>query len=291
MKRMRIGALCIAAALSLGAFMASSAQAGTYFRCSPQKKGEFSESGCTTKSAKPHKGKFELVEVRPCVAQKKGEYTNSSCTSKASKPHKGTFEKTKGGLYSMTTANARLANPEFGSGAVECTVGIGSGEITGPKTATARAMFTGCELEGKQCESVDLLGDGTPSGTAGVIIGNEVQGRLVDHGEKAGGFMNLEPAPGEAWEELVSAEHAPYTSEFICGEEILLRTRGSVSGVVSPVNSLSGMSTLTLGGGIGEQAGLSEVFNGTEFIPPGGAHSVVETTATIIPEVPIEVKT
>ncbi|HUB75186.1 MAG TPA: hypothetical protein VL979_14275 [Solirubrobacteraceae bacterium] len=296
MKRIRIVGLCLVAVFALTAVIASSAQAGTYYKCSSVKKGFYSNSECTTrdeKGGKP-KGKWELTEYKTCVSVKKGFYSDSACSvrdEKKGKP-KGKFEKEAPVTFTDSTGEAKLATPAFGPNDVECTASTSSGTITGPKTGTDRVSFTGCTLEGHSCESVDLFGNGTPSGKAGVIDTNLLDTKLVDHGEKAGGYKKEEPATGEVWNEVISSEHEPYSSEFICNGEIILRTHGSVSGVVSPVNaapSTSGENKFAVGEG--EQALLTEVFNGTEFFPTGGAPSSEETTAKITLGTALAVKT
>ncbi|HLM86780.1 MAG TPA: hypothetical protein VK272_11390 [Solirubrobacteraceae bacterium] len=275
--------------IAFGGIVSSAAQAGTYYRCSAEKKGEFTEAGCATKARKPHKGTFELVQVQACVAQKDGEYVNNTCTQKAGKPKKGKFELTTGRHFTDTTGKATLTVPAFGPNKVECSAGSSAGLITGPKTDVDRITFTGCQLEAKKCMSVGP--NGTPSGIEGVITTNLLASELVDHGELGGGSLELEPAAGEAWEEFSSAEHQPYVAEFVCGGEILARVSGVVSGVVAPVNALAMTATRSFAVGLAEQALLTEAFNGVEFVPPGGAPSSLETTATITYEVPIEVKT
>ncbi len=302
MKRTRIVGLCLAAALAVVAFSAmaaSSASAGTYYWCTAQKHGNFTESGCKTvseKKGKPaHKGGFELTPVTACTAQKHGNFTESGCKTVAEKKgkpdHKGGFEITTGRKFTDTTGSAKLATPAFGPNDVECTASTSEGEITGPTTGTDRVKFTNCTLEGKKCESIDLFGGGTPSGEAGVIETNLLDTKLVDHGEKAGGYKHEEPALNEVWTEVISSEKEPYSSEFACGGTVILRTHGSVSGVDTPVNAApSTSSTTTFGVGEGEQALLTEVFNGTEFIPSGGAPSSEETTSSLKNEKAIEIK-
>jgi hypothetical protein len=302
MKRTKIVGVCLVAALAmmgLSAMVASSASAGTYYWCQGQKKGNFTESGCKTvaekKGVPDHKGKFELVPVSACVAQKHGNFTESGCKTVAEKKgkpdHKGGFEISSGRKFTDTTGSAKLATPALGPNDVECTASTSEGEITSSTTGTDRVKFTNCTLEGKKCESVNFFGSGTPSGEAGTIETNLLDTKLVDHGEKAGGYKHEEPALNEAWTEVVSSEKEPYSSEFICGGEIILRTHGSVSGVDTPVNAApSTSSTTTFGVGEGEQALLTEVFNGTEFIPTGGAPSSEETISTIHNEAAIEIK-
>ena len=295
MKRIRIVGLCLVAVFALTAVIASSAQAGKYYKCSAVKKGFYSESGCKTrdeKKGKP-KGHFELTEFKTCVAVKKGFYSESGCKTldeKKGKP-KGHFEKVAPIAFTDTTGEAKLATPAFGENDVECTASTSEGTITGPQTGTDSVSFTGCTLEKHSCESVDLFGNGTPSGKAGVIDTNLLDTKLVDHGEKAGGYEHKEPATGEVWNEVISSEHEPYSSEFICNGEIILRTHGSVSGVASPVNAApSTTGEVKFAVGEGEQALLTEVFNGTEFFPSGGAPSSEETTSTIKFASPLTVK-
>jgi hypothetical protein len=302
MKRTKIVGVCLVAALAmmgLSAMAASSASAGTYYWCTAQKHGNFTESGCKTvaeKKGKPdHKGGFELVPVAACVAQKKGNFTESACKTVAEKKgkpdHKGGFELTTGRKFTDTTGSAKLATPDLGPNDVECTASTSEGEITGATTGTDRVKFTNCTLEGKKCESTDLFGSGTPSGVSGTIETNLLDTKLIDHGQKAGGYKGEEPALNEVWTEVISSEKEPYSSEFICGAEIILRTHGSVSGVSTPVNAApSKSSTTTFAVGEGEQALLTEVFNGTEFIPAGGAPSSEETTSSITDETAIEIK-
>jgi hypothetical protein len=302
MKRTKIVGVCVVAALAmmgLSAMVASSASASTYNWCRAQKHGNFTESGCKTvaekKGVPDHKGHYELVPVAACVAQKHGNFTESGCKTVAEKKgkpdHKGGFEISAGRKFTDTTGSAKLATPDLGPNDVECTASTSQGEITGATTGTDRVKFTNCTLEGKKCESIDLFGGGTASGEAGTIETNLLDTKLVGNGEKAGGYLHAEPALNEVWTEVVSSEKEPYSSEFVCGGEIILRTHGSVSGVDTPVNaSPSTSSTTTFGVGEGEQALLTEVFNGTEFIPTGGAPSSEETTSTISNEVAIEVK-
>jgi len=290
MKRIRIVGLCLVAAFALSATIASSSQAAGYYHCVAQKKGEYTNSTCTTKSVKAKKGKYELAEFASCVAQKKGEYTNNTCTTKSVKAKKGKYEKVAPITFTDKTGEAKLATPDLGPHDVECTASTSSGDITGSTTGTDQVEFTGCTLEGHSCESADLFGYGTNSGKAGVIDTDPLDTTLVGHGEKAGGYEHKEPASGEVWGEVVGTTSG-YSSEFICNGEIILHTHGSVSGVSTPVNGAPSTSgTNTFGLGEGEQALLTEVFNGTEFIPSGGAPSTEETTATLTYSAPIVVK-
>ncbi|HLM86089.1 MAG TPA: hypothetical protein VK272_07880 [Solirubrobacteraceae bacterium] len=288
MKRISIVGLCLVAAFALSAIVAGGAQAGTanWFKCASVKKGEFTNNTCTTKASKKGKGKFELQKLSSCISVKKGEYTNNTCTTKASKKGKGKFEKVALPTISATTGTAKLATPAFGSGKVECKGSTAAGQITSSDTATEQVKFTGCQLEGKECTSFEGPGgDGTPSGEAGVILTNVLDLTLVGHGEKAGGHLHLEPASGEAWSEIVGTKNGvgtgAFSSEFVCGGEVVLHTNGSVSGVDSGVNGpVTTTNETKFALGLGEEGLLTQVFTGVEFVPPGGAESTEETTAT-----------
>ncbi|HLM86167.1 MAG TPA: hypothetical protein VK272_08285 [Solirubrobacteraceae bacterium] len=284
------------AVLTLGAIAATSASGATYESCQQVKgTGAWANSTCTqhaeANGKQTHNGDWEIRPVSTCIVSKAGEYVNSTCTVKSAQPGKGKFEKEPTVPFTATTGVTKIATPAFGAGQLECATSAATGEITGPKTDIERVTFTGCTLEGKQCESTAAFGNGTPSGTAGVIITNLLASKLVGHGEKAGGFKHQEPLVGEVWDELISAEHQPYLDEFICGSQILLRPHGSVSGVIAPINVLSTSSTTTLALGQGEQALLTEVFTGTEFVPPGGAESTETTQATGKTAAPVKVNT
>ncbi len=293
MKRIRIMGLCLIAAFAFSAMIASGASAGTYYRCNAHKKGKYSESGCKTldeKKGKP-KGSFELEEVKTCVAQKKGKFADSACTIPDEKKGKGkgSFEKAKGLGFTAKTGNAKLATPDLGPTDVECSESTTVGELTGPKTDKERVRFTGCQFSGLPCQSAGP--ESTPSGESGVIDTNELDSKLVDNGEKAGGYLSEEPAPGEAWNELISSQNEPYSSEFECSGVVFIKTAGSISGVVTP-NSLSTISTSEFNASVGEQALLTEA-SSTGFSGPWSPllPSIETTTATVTNEVPIEVKT
>jgi hypothetical protein len=290
MKRIRIVGLCLVAVFALSAMAASGAQAGTYKWCKAAKKGEYTTSTCSTKSAKAHKGKFEIQEVQACAPAKKGEYTDSACTVKSAKAKKGKFEKTSGRKSTSVGGLATLRTPAFGTNNVTCTASSTVGEITGPKTNKERTTFTGCKFAGLSCESAGP--NSTPSGKPETIVTNLLNTKLVDHGEKAGGYKHEEPATGEAWNEFSSAEHQPYSSEFNCAGVVFLRTLGTLSGVVSPVNVISNTSKTAFTEKGGEQALLTEALNEKgEWVPPGGAPSFEETEATTTTEAEIEVAT
>jgi len=292
MKRISIVGLCLVAAFAFSAVVASSASAGTYYWCKAMKKGEYLTSSCTTKG-KPHKGKFEKKPVVACEAVKKGEYTDAACTKKAAKKGKGKFEKTTGRGYTSVGGKAELSTPAFGPGKVICQSNTDAGEITGPKTDVDRVTFRECKFEGLECESAGP--NSTPSGEKGVIITNLLDSRLVDNPETIT-FLNAEtnevetkgPAVGEVWEELVSSEHEPYSSEFNCGGAVFLRTKGQDTGVfTSGVNALTKTDKVAFEAGKGADGLLTEVLTEAGWAGPApsieeaGEATVTNTTNAI----------
>jgi hypothetical protein len=274
--------LCVMAAFALSAMAASSASAGTYKYCAAQKKGEYTTSTCATKSAKPHKGHFELKSVEACVAQKKGEYTTSSCTTKSSKPKKGHFEKVAGRGYTSSTGEAKLETPSLG-GTVKCTASKGAGEITGPKTATLQVTFTGCETKGVPCES---------GATVGTIETLPLETSLIDHGEK--GFGGKEPLLGEVWSDIKGeAANGGVQAIFGCEGVGYFRSTGTLAGVDGGVNKLSFTGSQNFENGIGEQDLETEVssspaFNPAETIGPFASTEVTKGATTYEKEVEVQ---
>ncbi len=242
-------------------------QTAEYGQCVAQKKGEYTEADCKSKSAKAKKGKFEWKPgpAPSCVAQKKGEYTSSSCTTKSPKAKKGKYEKAPGPGYIATTGVVTL---EVSGGArkVVCEASTASGEVTGSKTGVQRITFTGCESSGKDCQSEGP--HSTPSDKPGVIVTNLLDTKLVD------------PAAGKVWTQLSSAEHEPYLLEFGCGGSEL-RMLGLLSGVQGgDINVSSLTSTTTFATGEGEQALYSELSENSGASWAGPDPTSALTTAT-----------
>jgi hypothetical protein len=216
-----------------------------YGQCVAQKKGNYTDSGCTTQGERKgqpveHAGGFEFQPgpAPTCVAQKKGEFTDSACAIKSAKPRKGTYEKAPGAGFTSSTGTVTLDTQELGRSVV-CSASTGAGEVTSVNAGVERITLTGCEVAGKKCAS--QAPNGTPSGKAGVITTNLLHTRL------------LGPVAGEVWTELTSAEHDPYLTEFAC-EGVLFRTTGSLSGIqAGDVGSPSLTSTTTFAPEEGEQ--------------------------------------
>jgi hypothetical protein len=308
MKRTRIVGLCLIAVFALCAMAGvgiGGAQAATYYHCAAQKKGNYTESGCKKegeKKGKPveHKGSYELVPFSTCVAQKKGNYTESACIKegeKKGKPveHKGTYEKVAPITFSAVTGSATLATPDFGPNNVVCSSSTTTGEITGPKTVVENAVFSGCEVEGLSCESAGP--NSVPSKVKGQIDVATLDGKLLETGQKGGGYKAETPVAGEAWDELTTVLPNVYSSEFNCQGAVYIRTTqnpsvgSSLSGLTTPVNTApSTTGTVTFDASKAEQALLTQTISGGEWVPPSGASSTETTTATVTFSQPIEVK-
>src|ERR1019366_2375676 len=80
--------------------------------------------------------------VSGCVAQKKGEYRDSTCQTKSSKPKRGSFEKEGGPGYTSTIRQLTLETPGLGSGELVCAAGTAKGEITGVRAGVERITLT-----------------------------------------------------------------------------------------------------------------------------------------------------
>lgn len=266
MKRIKIVGLCLVAVFALSAMVAASgAQAGTYKICVEQKKGFYGNSTCSgEKVEKKGKGKgtWELIPLSTCIPQKHGFYSESGCKTLDEKKGKGkgSFEKTKGLKFKDHGGAAKLETKLLGPNDVECTSSTSEGEYTGEKTVTDRVKFVGCTFSGLPCQSAGP--ESTPSGVSGTITTNLLDGKLIDHGEKGPGGPYTapgEPAVGEVWQELVSSEHEPYSSEFECAGLAFIKTAGSISGVVtSALNTLTTTQTQEFEEGFGEQNLVTE---------------------------------
>jgi hypothetical protein len=187
-------------ALGVGAALVLFASAGTaaaaapeYLACYKQKKGEYSDTSCTTKSRKAHKGAYELKPISRCVPQKKGNYTDPGCTTVSNKPHKGSYEIPPEVRFTSTGAGSTLGEA-IGSPApvATCASYSDSGRLTGPKTAEVTETFSGCSAGGHVC------------GPSGIVQSwGALETSLVGPGEAGPG--GHEPASGEVWTEVTGA--------------------------------------------------------------------------------------
>jgi hypothetical protein len=139
------------------------------------KHGRFTDANCQTlyesNGKLQEKGSYAWYPgpAANCIADKKGEYTDSACTDKAAKAHKGTFErqacwpnceKYKWGDVDQKltfTFYTSLPHPVV---TVVCdgAPGTGHGEISGPKEGKVyNVTFNGCEQfpNDKECQGLD----------------------------------------------------------------------------------------------------------------------------------------
>ncbi|MGH9917839.1 MAG: hypothetical protein ACRD6W_03040, partial [Nitrososphaerales archaeon] len=163
-------------------FTTLSGGAPEYGQCVAQKHGSYTDADCQNVAEKKglpdHKGAYEWVSgpARTCVVKKKGEYSNSSCTAKAAKAHKGSYEIEPGPGFTSTSGEVTLQTPGL-ERTVLCQASSAVGAVTGLSSSSERLTFTGCESAGKKCSSEGS--DSTPSGRAGVIVTNLLSGRLL----------------------------------------------------------------------------------------------------------------
>jgi hypothetical protein len=159
-----ITCLSVVAVLSLGALMASAAEAvpPEYGQCraltsltTPKvKHGKFDDANCQKLYMKHGKvyahGDFEWYPGPPanCIAEKKGAYTDSACTMLSAKLHGGAFERQKCypncARYTGTGKETAAFMDIDGFQGVYCPGGTASDEITGPTTTIYIGTFTEC---------------------------------------------------------------------------------------------------------------------------------------------------
>lgn len=217
MKRIKIVGLCLTAVFALVAFSAmaaSSAYAGEYGVCVKSKGGKYAEKNCLKLAGGAKEEKYEWVSAA-------GE---------------------------KSTTSTKVAKLESAGGVIECKKSKGTAEITGAKTDVESTTFEDCTLsvtKGK-CTSVQ------PGEPAGDITTFTLDTKLIDHGEK--GLSGKEPAAGEVWDEFTGTEeNGGVQAEYVCEPGVIFITKGSLSGVVTPVNAMESKSTTTFSATGGEQ--------------------------------------
>jgi len=241
-----------------------------YGQCVAQKKGEYTNSTCTTKSAKPKKGTFEWKPgpAPSCVAQKKGEYMEAGCKTKSVKPKKGKYEKAPGAGFTLE-ANTTTVGEVGGYPRVVCTHLSAPGEVTGAKTGTVQLTFTGCEAGGHHCTS-----SGQAPGT--------IQTPLLD--------TNLvEPNAGEVLTQFISkAGPTGYSYEFTCETLAAVRVAGADAGVTTgDINLMGKTNAVEVANGKGEQGLLTELNGGGGWIGPLATTAEATVTTTFASEMEI----
>ncbi len=217
MTRVKFVGLCLAAVFVASALMSASASAATepaLYECVKAGKE-------TVKYKKGTKEKSKSVYT--------GEYTEKECKTKAG-PGKYRAEGKPEGKYALQewthapkafSGSGGPGNLDVvGLGEITCSASSLSGTLTSPTTgAGIRVKFTGCEVDGEKCKS---------SGAAtGEIVTNALDGEVgyVDAAKTEVGIDS-------------KGESSIYEAEFSCGIEDLV-VKGSVIGLVSPVNTLT----------------------------------------------------
>lgn len=215
--------LLVAISAAVCGVLATSATAATYDHCVYVKgKGRFITGGCFELISYPKGTKFhyDLAPVVACEAHKKGKYSNPGCTEldeRRGKP-KGKYEIAAGREYATSSGQADLEIPGLDA-TMECAASTGTGEIATPTTTVEQVTFTGCHLEGSECQN---------TATAGEVQTYPLESSLIEHGET---FDGREPAAKEIWSALHGeAAHGGYTSMFECPGVGFLRTSGDLAG-------------------------------------------------------------
>jgi hypothetical protein len=239
MKRIRIMGLCLIAVFAFSAMVATAAQAGEVGEC--------------VKAAKV--GKFYT-----------GGYTDKNCTV-VSGTKTGKYEWSPGvaPANAKFTASTKVATLASAAGTITCKKSTTAGEWTGLKTNHEVITFTSCKLSvtSGECHSLE------EAEGSGIIKAFE-DTTLIDNGEK--GPSGGEPVSGEVWNSYAPAATSPYgiyATEFKCAPGVVFRSSGSVSGVVTPVNTMSAKLTTAFGEGKGEQDLNTEFNQGTGWNPTG----------------------
>jgi hypothetical protein len=163
------------------------------------------------------------------------------------------------------------------AGNIECQKSFTTGEWTGPKTATEQSTFLGCVC----CRSGmpgECHSPGQPEET---IVTNTLDVALLGEGESSleynGETKEYEPktvGPGEVWEQLrgPGGELGAVQMEYECGKVVIIRTEGSLAGVVpaGSVNVAVKKFEVGFDEGKGAQGSTSEAnILGKGFVPIG----------------------
>lgn len=242
-----------------------------YGQCVTQKKGEYTDSGCTTKSAKAKKGKFEWRPGPPasCEKVKKGFYKDAQCTERSESKGKprGKFEAAPGPGFTIAAAGVAFGEVH-GYPPLTCNHLAGAGEITGVKTGSVHLTLTECSAGGHPCTS-----SGQPAGT---IRSAELATYL------------LEPKAGEVLTQFVSkAGLAEESYVFECEGLAFVAVFGEIGGVTGgDINVTSKSSSIDWGPGMGQQGYVTYINGGG----PYATTAEVAATATFASNVEIRAK-
>ena len=162
------------------------ADAEEYGKCEAFKHGVYSDSACTTPDLKKGlpKGKYEWFPAPVgCFGQKKGHYSDAGCTQEKYSENKKTHEKKYKGSYERgsnaftgTAGATKLAVQ--GSGTLECASGsLQEATLGSAKVGKVRLSLSGCTFAAQQCT--------TTGQSAGTIETDELELLLYDEAGKA----------------------------------------------------------------------------------------------------------
>jgi hypothetical protein len=257
MKRIGMMGLCLVAMLAFGAAVVSVAQAGQVGICASVArthkafKGGYMEKNCMRPASK------EEVE-------KGGQANRYEWTSAAG--HKNTA---KGPTVHLRMPYTMM---DGGEPEVTCKSSTAAGEWTGSTTGVDTILFKRCSLSvnGEECTS-----------SAGEIETSPLDVTLVTYPEERvqeseKGPYSVGPAEGDAWLEYSAAPGHPYFMEYACGPEVIVRTLGTLAGLVSshvasPFDAMRSMVQTSFGPGEAVQDLHSEVSdNGGMSYEPAG---------------------
>lgn len=246
MRHLRIVGLCLVAVFLLGAVAAVSASAAepALYECGKAGKETVEWKEGTpphekTKKKSVYTGHFE----KGCTV----ENTTDNYRIKGAHPGpEGKYEVMegigKGKVFKGTGGRAELEVHSVGG--IICQSSSDSGKFSSPKEASDIAVtFKGCEYIDTKCES--------KGAKAGEIKTNTLKGEL--------GYIDA--AKDEVGVDL-TPESGTYEAEFTC-EPQEMRVRGSVIGLVGPVNEFTKTSTLTFEQAYGKQ-GITRFEGGLE---------------------------
>ena len=241
-KWISIVGLCLVAMAAFGAMAASSASAGEY--------------GVCLKTARVAEGK---------VLHYTGKWKDAACERE--RQANGEYEWYPGrtgigrGAPVVTAEAFEYKGPSTSvvlrsaAGTITCGGSVTEGAILGAQYNVEKTVFNKCTLsvtKGK-CTGVD-----DPQLKAGEI-GEFSDTYLLDHGTK--GPSGLEPKELEVWNASFASEgypYYPYQAIFECAPGVLFRVGGQLSGVVTPVSTMTPKWTVASGEGKGEQDLVSE---------------------------------
>ena len=231
MRQLRTVGMCIVATLAIGVAGVSTAQSAEVGECLKLEKvegvfhGEYVEKNCQ-------------VAATP-LQEAEGKHNKWQWSPGVTPAHSGFTAKT-------TAVEWRGA-----AGTIECKKSSTVGGWTGRTTSVQTTTYEGCEFKGgpspSECHSA-----GQREGT---VVTNQLAGTLLGHGGK--GLSGGEPAEGEVWDSLVSAEPSGIHMEYLCAGLVEVRTLGSIAGVYTAgsVDVMSGKDAIEFNGVLGEEPG------------------------------------